>query len=151
MSTCPCHSKKRYAECCGPLHKGTRKAATPEELMRSRYSAFALGHVDYLAKTLCKDHPDKTDDAASEYKKARENRRFLDLCIMHTSMDGDVGEVLFYARIFERGVDYSFVELSGFVKEDGDWKYASGLMVETKDLPPDPRKMTRDEVLARNA
>src|SRR5678816_980837 len=61
---CPCHSKKRYADCCGPLHKGTRPAATPEELMRSRYSAFALGEVDYLAKTLCKDHPDKTDDAA---------------------------------------------------------------------------------------
>ena len=48
---CPCHSKKRYADCCGPLHKGTRPAATPEELMRSRYSAFALGEVDYLAKT----------------------------------------------------------------------------------------------------
>ncbi len=117
--------------------------------MRSRYSAFALGHADYLAKTLCKDHPDRTDDAADGYRKARENRRFLDLCIMHTSLgEGDTGEVLFYARIFERGVDYSFVELSGFVKEDGAWRYASGLMIETKDLPPDPRTMTRADVLA---
>ena len=146
---CPCHSGRRYSECCGPLHKGTRAAATPEALMRSRYSAFALGNAEYLAKTLCKEHPDKTDDAVAEYRRAREGRRFLDLCIMHASEDGDTGEVLFYARIFERGTDYSFVELSGFVKEDGEWRYASGLMVETKDLPPDPRKMTRDEVLAR--
>ena len=116
--------------------------------MRSRYSAFALGEVEYLAKTLCKDHPDRTEDAAADYRRAREHRRFLDLCIMHASSDGDVGEVLFYARIFERGVDYSFVELSGFVKEDGAWKYASGLMIETKDLPPDPRKVTREDVLA---
>jgi SEC-C motif-containing protein len=145
---CPCHSKKRYGECCGPLHKGTRTAATPEELMRSRYSAFALGEVDYLVSTLCKDHPDKTEDAAAGYRRARENSRFLDLCIMHTSIEGETGEVLFYARIFERGVDCSFVELSGFVKEDGRWRYASGLMVSTKDLPKEPRKMTRSDVLA---
>ena len=145
---CPCHSKKRYADCCGPLHRGAREAATPEELMRSRYSAFALGEVDYLAKTLSKDHPDRTESAAAEYRRARENQRFLDLCIIHTSIDGEVGEVLFYARIFERGRDCSFVELSAFVREDGAWRYASGVMVETKDLPADPRKMTREEVLA---
>ena len=116
--------------------------------MRSRYAAFARGDVDYLAKTLCADHPDRTDTAAADYRRARENLRYLDLCILHASVEGDVGEVLFYARIFERGVDVSFVELSGFVREDGAWKYASGLMVRTEDLPPDPRKLTREQVLA---
>jgi SEC-C motif-containing protein len=144
---CPCHSGRRYAECCGPLHRGARSAATPEELMRSRYAAFALGEVGYLAKTLCEGHTDRTEGAAAEYRRARENMRFLDLCILHTSVDGDVGEVLFYARIFERGKDRSFVELSAFVREDGEWKYASGVMVTTKDLPPDPRAMTREQVL----
>lgn len=117
--------------------------------MRSRYAAFARGEVAYLAKTLCADHPDRTEDAAQAYRRARENQRFLDLCIMHTSVDGDVGEVLFYARIFERGVDCSFVELSAFVREGGEWKYASGVMVETKDLPKEPKRMTREEVLSR--
>ena len=144
---CPCHSGKRFAECCGPILKGARNAATPEELMRSRYAAFVLGEVDYLAKTLCADHPDNKEDAAATYRQAREGLRYLDLCIMHTFAEGDVGEVLFYARIFERGVDRSFVELSGFVREDGEWRYASGMMVKTEDLPPDPRKMTRAEVM----
>lgn len=117
--------------------------------MRSRYSAFARGEVAYLASTLCAEHPDRTESAAGEYRRARENQRFLDLCIMHVSIDGEVGDVLFFARIFERGRDCSFVELSGFVREEGAWKYASGMMVETKDLPPDPRAMTRDQVLER--
>jgi SEC-C motif-containing protein len=133
------------------LHRGVRTATSPEELMRSRYAAFARGEVDYLAKTLCADHPDRTDTAATEYRAAREGLRYLDLAILDTSTDGDVGDVLFYARIFERGQDRSFVELSGFVREDGEWKYASGLMVTTEKLPPNPRTMTRDDVLRQSA
>ncbi len=148
-SGCPCHSGRRYAECCRPLHRGAREAATPDELMRARYAAFARGEVDYLAKTLATDHPDRTETSADEYRRARENQRFLDLCILHTSIDGDVGEVLFYARIFERGQDCSFVELSGFVREDGAWRYASGLLVPTDELPPEPKTMTREDVLRR--
>ncbi len=117
--------------------------------MRSRYAAFARGAVDYLANTLCAGHPDRTETAAKDYRKAREGLRYLDLSILATSTEGDVGEVLFYARIFERGQDRSFVELSGFVREDGKWKYASGVMVRTEHLPPDPRTMTREEVLRR--
>ena len=115
--------------------------------MRARYSAFARGEVDFLAKTLCADHPDRTDTAAADYRKAREGLRYLDLAILGTSVDGDTGEVLFYARIFERGEDRSFAELSGFVRENGEWKYGSGVMVVTKDLPPDPRTLTREAVL----
>ena len=128
--------------------------------MRARYAAFARGDVEFLAKTLSKDHPDRTENAATEYRRARENQRFLDLCILHTSVDGsaaggtsrspdagEVGEVLFYARIFEHGRDCSFVELSGFVREEGAWRYASGVMVPTAELPPDPKRMTRDDVL----
>ena len=118
--------------------------------MRARYAAFARGEVDYLVTTLAEDHPDRIDGAAADYRRARENQRFLDLCILHTSMDEDVGEVLFYARIFERGQDCSFVELSAFVKEEGAWRYASGLMVPTKELPADPKSMTRDDVLRRS-
>lgn len=44
---CPCGRGQRYAECCEPLHAG-EPAPTAERLMRSRYSAFALGLVAYL-------------------------------------------------------------------------------------------------------
>lgn len=48
---CPCGSGATYDACCGPLHAGSRLAATPVELMRSRYSAFVLGDVDHLFRT----------------------------------------------------------------------------------------------------
>lgn len=48
---CPCGSGRRYAQCCRPLHLGQREAATAAELMRSRYSAFAVGDADYLLAT----------------------------------------------------------------------------------------------------
>ncbi|QRV01734.1 SEC-C domain-containing protein [Arcanobacterium phocisimile] len=45
---CPCDSGKTYAECCEPIHDGARLAEFPEELMRARYSAYALGRSDFV-------------------------------------------------------------------------------------------------------
>ena len=45
---CPCASGKPYGECCGPIIGGERKAATASELMRARYSAYAVGDVKFL-------------------------------------------------------------------------------------------------------
>ncbi|MET0999735.1 MAG: YchJ family metal-binding protein [Marmoricola sp.] len=47
---CPCGSRS-YDECCGPLHRGERQADSPEQLMRSRFSAYALGESDYVWRT----------------------------------------------------------------------------------------------------
>ncbi len=48
---CPCGSGLTYAEDCGRLHDGTAAAATAEQLVRSRYSAFAVGDAAYLLAT----------------------------------------------------------------------------------------------------
>ena len=45
--SCPCGSGALYADCCEPLHDGA-VASTAEKLMRSRFSAFALGRASYL-------------------------------------------------------------------------------------------------------
>lgn len=50
-SPCPCHPAHLYSNCCGPYHQQQKVAATPEVLMRSRYSAFALGKLEYLRQT----------------------------------------------------------------------------------------------------
>ncbi|MEO8874579.1 MAG: YchJ family metal-binding protein [Polyangiaceae bacterium] len=128
---CPCFSGIAYAECCKPLHDGTRRAASPEALMRSRYAAFALGLGDYLVLTLASDHPDRTHDQAAlatALSRAKATQRFLGLTILESHAEGDHGEVRFRAHIFERGVDKSFTECSTFVKEAGAWRYASGVI-----------------------
>lgn len=48
--TCPCGSGRPLPDCCGRFHAGVA-APTAEALMRSRYSAYALGLVDYLRDT----------------------------------------------------------------------------------------------------
>ena len=50
--SCPCGSGLPLASCCAPLHQGM-PASSSEALMRSRYSAYVLGNIDYLvASTL---------------------------------------------------------------------------------------------------
>ena len=49
--TCSCNSGRAYAQCCKPIHSRERIAATPEELVRARYSAFANRLPDFLIAT----------------------------------------------------------------------------------------------------
>jgi SEC-C motif-containing protein len=54
MSTnvCPCNSDKLFKSCCERLLLRKMPAKTPAQLMRSRYSAYALGgHGEYLLET----------------------------------------------------------------------------------------------------
>lgn len=134
---CPCHSGLRYAACCGPAHEG-REPATPEALMRSRYAAFALGLGEYLVRTLASSHPDArlpAKDLARELSRAKSTQRFLGLRILAAREDEKGGAVWFDAKIFSRGVDLSFVELSTFVREGGGFRYLSGLMAPRAALP----------------
>lgn len=48
---CPCLSGETYGACCGRYHSGAALAPTAEALMRSRFSAFAVGDAAYLLAT----------------------------------------------------------------------------------------------------
>ena len=149
---CPCKSGARYAACCAPFHGGGARPDTPEALMRSRFAAFALGLGAYLVDTLAADHEERAlprDVLARELGRVKDTQRFLDLRIVSSSAEGDRGEVLFHARVFERGQDRSFAELSSFVREgDGAWRYASGVLVPSAELPCAPAELTRDAFVA---
>ncbi len=49
--SCPCGSGESARNAVCPSSRGNGKRGTAEELMRSRYSAFAIGDVDYLWRT----------------------------------------------------------------------------------------------------
>ena len=49
---CPCGNNLNYADCCERFINGTSIPATPEELMRSRYTAYTLANVDYIKDTV---------------------------------------------------------------------------------------------------
>ena len=113
VKTCPCGRPLPYAECCGPAHDGAAPA-TAEALMRSRYSAFALGDVDYLQHSW---HPD-----TRPRKLVADDTRWTGLDVVDTSGGGlfdTEGEVEFVARY--QGGDMR--ERSRFTRYEGRWVY----------------------------
>ena len=51
MESCYCKSTKPFNDCCEPFLNKTSFPETPEQLMRSRYSAYVLHYADYLVAT----------------------------------------------------------------------------------------------------
>jgi len=119
--------------------------------MRSRFAAFALGLGDYLVDTLTAVHEDRNvprADLVRVLSDAKNKQRFLGLSVVHATALGDRGEVLFVARIFERGADRSFGELSTFVREEGAWRYEDGVVVSRSKLPEDLTSLSREAFVA---
>ncbi|WP_147794815.1 YchJ family protein [Cellulomonas sp. Y8] len=119
---CPCLSGLPYDECCGPRHRGERTAATAEALMRSRYSAFAVGDAAYLLRTW---HP-STRPRTVDLDDAVVWRR---LDVLGTDRGGpfdSAGTVEFRASYSDPQGRGSLHEVSRFVREDGAWTYVDG-------------------------
>lgn len=122
-STCPCGLGEPVAACCGRLHSGQVRAATAEQLMRSRFSAFALGEDAYLLATW---HP-STRPKRLRLDPARE---WTGLEIVGHTGGGPFhteGTVEFRAHYRAGGKAGVQQENSHFVREDGAWLYVDAL------------------------
>ena len=113
--SCPCCSKVKYKNCCQPYHKG-KIAKTPLELMRSRFTAFAIGDIDYIIKT------STFQNDYDDLKTFSQNCQFKKLKILEDTNNS----VKFEATIICDGEDNSFIEHSFFIQKDGKWYYDSG-------------------------
>ena len=143
---CPCMSGRDYAECCEPVIKGTRKAATPEELMRSRYSAYAKAEVDHIINSTHKDQRDSND--REEIRKWAEKSRWNGLEILRTEAGGpddDTGTVEFIARYSDRGVNLEHHEIAEFRKVNGEWFFYDGKMVPQAPYVRSGKKIGRND------
>lgn len=126
--SCPCGSGLVYKECCGRYHRGERPP-TAEALMRSRYSAYAKGNVDYILNTTHPDHHDADIPRPVRRKQVAafcQSTRFLKLEIL----DSQETTVTFHATLEQAGQDLSFTEKSTFARIDGAWLYLSGISID---------------------
>ncbi|MBK6514865.1 MAG: SEC-C domain-containing protein [Polyangiaceae bacterium] len=126
---CPCQSGVEYGACCQPYHRGEREAPDPVSLMRSRYSAYAAGDVDYLVRTLHPDHSERSlpdELLRSSLRAACRDHRYTGLKILGSAVDQERATVHFAAKVFQKGKDLSFSERSIFAKIDGAWRYLEG-------------------------
>jgi SEC-C motif domain protein len=121
---CPCGGGT-YGDCCRPFHLGA-PAPSAAALMRSRYSAFALGLAPYLLATWSRASrpPDLDLDDGLHWRR---------LQIVDTVRGGagdEEGVVEF--RAAHRSADGAGVlhERSRFAREDGRWVYVDGALLD---------------------
>ncbi len=141
---CPCGSGIALSECCGPLLVGDKHAASAEQLMRSRYSAYVLNNDKYLASTW---HPSMRSPDISDDDQQKPD--WLGLEIVNTvagKPDDTEGTVEFIARFKIDNQAGRLHEKSQFIKEEGRWYYLDG---ESQEAPP-PKTVTKKEKIGRN-
>ncbi|MEW1720087.1 YchJ family protein [Streptomyces sp. NPDC093109] len=123
---CPCGAGEPYGACCGRFHTGAAAAPTPELLMRSRYSAFAVLDAPYLLRTWAPaTRPERLD--------LDPGTRWTGLEILETtggSAFHPAGTVTFRARFREGGRDGELLERSRFERHEGAWVYVDGTFPE---------------------
>ena len=124
---CPCGTTASFADCCGPLLAGVRQAETAEALMRSRYTAYLEGAVDYLITTTAAAARGRLDRAGLvAYCRGL---RGISLRMLEVCGGGpleETGVVEFAATLRAQGRTFVQRERSRFVREHGRWVYVDG-------------------------
>ncbi|MFT3659906.1 MAG: YchJ family protein [Gordonia sp. (in: high G+C Gram-positive bacteria)] len=118
---CPCRSGETLAQCCG-RHLDGAAAPTAQALMRSRYTAFALGDPEYLSDTW---HP-STRPSSIELDP---EQRWLHLTVESASGGGpfDTDGIVEFTAVYRTPAGRGELrERSRFVREDGRWYYVDG-------------------------
>ncbi|MBR4654464.1 MAG: YchJ family protein [Kiritimatiellae bacterium] len=124
---CPCRSGKSYGECCGPVISGERKAATAVELMRARYSAYAVGDAKFLYESSGPEVRAEFDEKSTlEWSKGATWEGIDVLYAEKGGAEDDEGFVSFVAHYTAKGNACEHREQSYFKRIDGDWRFIDG-------------------------
>jgi SEC-C motif-containing protein len=122
---CPCCSGKLYEECCELFHSKKEFPKTAEELMRSRYAAFAIPNGDYLWETTL---PNKRK---FHHKTELENWGKENTWTKLEIIQSNEKEVEFKAYFTDKfGKENIHHERSTFKKVDKKWYYVSGKFLD---------------------
>lgn len=129
---CFCGNKKEFEACCGAIIEGKIPAKTPEELMRSRYSAYVQANGRYLLHSSVHEHRHDEDVALME--EFSNSVEWLGLEVLYAK-DNLVAFKAFYKDA--EGIKLLHEE-SRFVQEEGEWRYKDGILYSTKIQRNDP-------------
>lgn len=126
-TSCPCGSGRPLADCCGrwltggPVPLG---APDPEALMRSRYTAYAIGDDDYVLATWA---PETRPERLFSPGEMRPKWMRLAVHSSTTAPDGRTGEVSFTALARTARGAMRLAERSRFRRDEaGRWFYVDG-------------------------
>jgi len=119
---CPCGAGS-YHRCCQPLHLGQQQAQTAAQLMRSRYSAFALQQIDYIVKTTAIGQQQALDVTAIRDWSSANQWLKLEVVSAQEKLDKSHAQVEFKAYYHDGNQPQVHHEVSHFVKHQGVWYF----------------------------
>lgn len=124
---CHCGTEIDFDQCCNLYLTGEDLAPTAEALMRSRYSAYVTGNIEYIELT----HDPKTRHELdrSELSKWSKSSKWHGLEVLKKEAGNEQdrrGFVEFRAHYEIGDHEYAHHENAEFYKEDGEWFYLDG-------------------------
>ncbi len=140
---CPCDSKNTFEQCCNLLINQKAQANSPEQLMRSRYSAYATNEAEYIYQTYAKSS--QTEQSLNDIKEWASQTTWLKL-VIHSVSNFSSGEqdkksnhinyptVCFSAYYQHQGHYFQMKETSRFTVENNQWRYLDGEVSESEEL-----------------
>jgi SEC-C motif-containing protein len=118
VKPCPCGGEA-LETCCGRFISEAESPQTPEQLMRSRYTAYVLANEAYLKATW--------DPATCPAEELIEpSIKWVGLEVCAAQEEGNDGIVEFIARAKVGGRARCLHETSRFIRRDGRWWYVDG-------------------------
>lgn len=127
---CPCGSGEPAEICCLPVILGETRARSPEQLMRSRYSAYAMGIVGYILSSW--HSTTRPAEMTFEGSPSWSGLKIIDASGAKSVQAGEA-YVEFIAGYLESGVPGVMRERSRFLMEEGQWRYVDGVQIDTGD------------------
>lgn len=152
MSECPCRkidlNKLDFNNCCEPYLNGLKKAPTAEALMRSRYSAYTKGLVDYIEQTQISLKP--TDFNKDEALLWAQSSEWMGLEIKKTNKGSNsdmTGTVEFIAHYKDKasGKELHHHESALFSKDKDGWKFKEGNILGAEPIKRLDDKIGRND------
>jgi SEC-C motif domain protein len=128
---CYCGSGEFFKQCCQPIINGL-KAHSAEQLMRSRYSAYAINDAQYLYHSYATTSQieQSINDIASWAKQCH----WISLTIHHCEDNPEFSTVEFSATYIQKSKLYVLHELSKFIIENEHWRYLDGKIIKHQEL-----------------
>lgn len=146
MEPCPCGSGRSYDVCCEPIIRGERVAKTPEELMRSRYTAFAKEELEHLENSLHpKGREEFDEETTREWSRQSEWRGLEVRTIEGGGPDDSTGFVEFVAKYKTEVGEFDHHERAEFRRHDDLWYYWDGKIFGGEPIRREEPKVGRND------
>lgn len=128
---CPCGSSLTFSHCCQPFiqqEKNLTSPETAEQLMRSRFSAYATKNGQYIYNTYALET--RVEQSLNDIQQWANECAWLALEV-HSS---DTNTVTFSAYYVADNTLYRLTEKSNFIIENGLWHYLDGEISSHEEL-----------------